>query len=110
MLQPKQTTTFDCSSFTKFIFGSIGIALPRDSREQSKEDTLVALDQRKGDLLFFTTPQHKDKTGLDHIGHVALYLGDNKVLHTYRVGISVTDTSLDANWTKRIVEAKRIVN
>ena len=106
----KQTATFDCSSFMNFIYGQNGIALPRDSRQQSKQGTEIPLDQiRKGDMLFFTTPARKAKTGLQHIGHVAIYLGENKVLQTYRVGIGVTVTELDANWKGRIVKAKRII-
>jgi cell wall-associated NlpC family hydrolase len=106
----KQTETFDCSSFMKLIFGRNDVTLPRDSRQQSQQGDNVSLDQlRKGDLLFFTTSARKNLKGLDHIGHVAIYLGENKVLQTYKVGIGVTVTNLDANWTSRIVSAKRIV-
>ncbi|CAG7652992.1 hypothetical protein PAESOLCIP111_06683 [Paenibacillus solanacearum] len=107
----KQTDTFDCSSFTKYIFGRSGVTLPRDSRQQSQTGQEVKVaDVRKGDLLFFTTPQRKNEKGLQRIGHVAVYLGDNKVLHTYRVGIGVTVTELDAAWKGRIVSAKRVIS
>ncbi|NHN31710.1 C40 family peptidase [Paenibacillus agricola] len=106
----KQTATFDCSSYTRYIFNQNGFDLPRDSRQQSQVGQNVKIgDIRKGDLLFFTTPQRKNETGLQRIGHVALYLGDNKVLHTYRVGIGVTVTELDDQWRGRIVSAKRII-
>jgi cell wall-associated NlpC family hydrolase len=106
-----QTATFDCSSFTEYAFGQHKVKLPRVSRQQSTVGKDVPLDQlRKGDLLFFTTPARKKKTGLDHIGHVAIYLGSNQVLHTYRVGIGVTVTTLDAGWKSRLVSAKRVLN
>jgi cell wall-associated NlpC family hydrolase len=106
-----QTATFDCSSFTEYAFGQHKVKLPRVSRQQSTVGKDVPLDQlRKGDLLFFTTPARKNKTGLDHIGHVAIYLGNNQVLHTYRVGIGVTVTTLDAGWKSRLVSAKRVLN
>jgi cell wall-associated NlpC family hydrolase len=106
----KQTATFDCSSFMKFIFGRNDVSLPRDSRQQSQVGESVAVDQmRKGDMIFFTTAARKNKTGVDHIGHVAIYLGENKVLQTYKVGVGVTVTNLDANWTSRIVSVKRVV-
>ncbi|MCC2684891.1 MAG: hypothetical protein K0R75_1790 [Paenibacillaceae bacterium] len=106
-----QTATFDCSSFTEYVFGQHKVKLPRVSRQQSTVGKDVQLDQlRKGDLLFFTTPARKTKTGLDHIGHVAIYLGNNQVLHTYRVGIGVTVTALDAGWKSRLVSAKRVLN
>lgn len=106
----KQTDTFDCSSFTYHMYGRHSIGLPRDSRQQSQQGTEVELKQmRKGDLLYFTTPQRKKETGVARIGHVAVYLGDNQVLHTFRTGIGVTITDLDANWTRRIVEVKRVI-
>jgi cell wall-associated NlpC family hydrolase len=106
----KQTATFDCSSFTRYIFTQNGLNLPRDSRQQSQVGQDVAINNmRKGDLIFFTTPQRKNEKGLQRIGHVAVYLGDNKVLHTYRVGIGVTVTALDDNWRGRIISAKRII-
>jgi cell wall-associated NlpC family hydrolase len=106
-----QTNTFDCSSFTKFLFAKQGITLPRVSRDQSKHGIDVPLDQlRKGDLVFFTTPGRKNKTGLDHIGHVAIYMGDGQLLHTFRVGIGVTVTKLDKGWKSRMVSAKRILD
>lgn len=105
-----QTANFDCSSFVNYIYGLADIKLPRNSRQQSKMGEEVQRDQiRKGDLLFFTTPKRKDLEGVNRIGHVAVYLGDNKVLHTYRVGIGVTVTELDSNWNKRFIKAMRVI-
>ncbi|NOU97733.1 SH3 domain-containing protein [Paenibacillus sp. LMG 31456] len=107
---PKQTDTFDCSSFTRYIFGEHSVTLPRVSRDQSQIGQAVDLNKiRKGDLLFFTTPQRKNESGLQKIGHVGVYLGDNKVLQTYRVGIGVTVTELDDNWKGRMISAKRVI-
>ncbi|MDF2814259.1 MAG: hypothetical protein K0Q81_459 [Paenibacillus sp.] len=106
-----QTDTFDCSSFTNFVFKENGIKLPRNSRQQSELGSEVRMDQiRKGDLLFFTTPKRKDKTGIERIGHVSIYIGDNKMLHTYRVGIGVVVSELDERWRNRFITAKRIIN
>ena len=105
-----QTATFDCSSFVNYIYGLLDIKLPRNSRQQSKIGEEVSRDQiRKGDLLYFTTPARKDKEGVNRIGHVAVYLGDNKVLHTYRSGIGVTVTELDSNWNNRMIKAMRVI-
>ncbi len=106
-----QTDTFDCSSFTNFVFKEIGIKLPRNSRQQSELGSEVSMDQiRKGDLLFFTTPKRKDKSGIERIGHVSIYIGDNKMLHTYRVGIGVVVSEFDERWRNRFITAKRIIN
>ncbi|WP_158301891.1 C40 family peptidase [Paenibacillus mesophilus] len=105
-----QTESFDCSSFLNYIFGEKGIKLPRNSRQQSEVGTEIGLDQiRKGDLLFFTTPKRKDKTGTERIGHVSVYLGDNKMLHTYRTGIGVVVSELDERWKGRLIKGKRVI-
>ncbi|MGO4274410.1 C40 family peptidase [Paenibacillus sp. TAF58] len=105
-----QTDSFDCSSFLKYIFISQGVSLPRDSRQQSQLGTEVTIDQlREGDLVFFTTPKRKNKSGIDRIGHVAVFLGNGLMLHTFRSGIGVTISELNGSWKERFVQAKRVL-
>jgi len=105
-----QTATFDCSSFVNYLYEMHGMDFPRNSRQQSALGTKVAFDDlRKGDLLYFTTPKRSDNEGVDRIGHVAIYVGGGKVLHTFRTGIGVTVTQLDDPWMKRFIAAKRVI-
>ena len=54
-----RTNSFDCSSFTQYVFGKYGINLPRSSKQQSQVGTYVARDQlQPGDLVFFYSPIH----------------------------------------------------
>ncbi|WDZ55049.1 SH3 domain-containing C40 family peptidase [Paenibacillus polymyxa] len=103
------TATFDCSAFTRQIFRqAVGIQLPADSRSQGewiKQNSQPNTDMttlKRGDLLFFTNYNASSGayTSLDNssqtITHVAVYLGDNKLLHTFSVaggGVKVTDFS-----------------
>ncbi|APB69646.1 hydrolase [Paenibacillus polymyxa] len=103
------TATFDCSAFTRQIFRqAVGIQLPADSRSQGewiKQNSQPNTDMttlKRGDLLFFTNYNASSGayTTLDNssqtITHVAVYLGDNKLLHTFSVaggGVKVTDFS-----------------
>jgi cell wall-associated NlpC family hydrolase len=74
-------TAFDCSGFTQYAFGKNGINLPHSSAMQSQLGRTVAKgDLRKGDLIFL---QGTYTTG---VSHVAIYLGDNKVLHASTSG------------------------
>ena len=75
---------FDCSSLMQYIFKvGANINLDTTSRSQSVQGTLIAkADIRRGDLLFFTNDSRKNNVGVERIGHVALYLGDNYILHT----------------------------
>ena len=77
-------SAFDCSSLMQYIF-KVGadVDLDTTSRSQSVQGALVAKDDMKrGDLLFFTNESRKNNVGIERIGHVALYLGDNYILNT----------------------------
>ncbi len=105
-----QTNSFDCSSFIQYIFWSNRIILPRNSRQQfqvGKPITIYKL--KKGDLLFFTTKSRKAKRGINKIGHVAVYIGDGKILHTYRKGKKVMVTTLNNYWYSVFIGARRVI-
>ncbi len=76
--------SYDCSSMVQYIYASaLGIELGSTSREQSLDGVEVAVgDIKRGDLLFFTNSDRYYNTGIERIGHVAIYLGNNYILHT----------------------------
>ena len=84
LLKGFTTSKFDCSSLMQYIFYTgAGVKLDVTTRTQIKQGTAVAKsDIRRGDLLFFTNASRYYNTGLERVGHVALYLGDNYILHT----------------------------
>lgn len=94
------TRQFDCSSFTQIVYGQHGIKLPRSSRQQSNVGFGVSKhNMKKGDLLFFRSPNH-----------IGIYMGDNKMLHTYKKGIGVTTSSLDeGRWKSRLQKVRRVL-
>jgi cell wall-associated NlpC family hydrolase len=99
------TSTFDCSSFVQYVYGKNGIHLPRTSREQAHVGKTIPRSQiQKWDLLFFSTSHSHGK-----IGHVAIYVGDNKILHTWGPG-GVRFDSLSTPWLdKGYITAKRVI-
>jgi cell wall-associated NlpC family hydrolase len=108
--RPYQTNTFDCSSFIQCIFGVNGVLLPRNSRQQFLVGVPISFRKiRKGDLLFFTTKARKNRLGLSRIGHVAIYIGQDRILHTYRQGKKVMISELNSHWKQSIVGAKRVI-
>jgi cell wall-associated NlpC family hydrolase len=65
-------SAFDCSGLVTWAFQDTGVSLPRSSRAMSQVGTPVARgDLRPGDLVFFYQP----------VSHVAIYIGDGKVVH-----------------------------
>lgn len=84
LLKQFTLSKFDCSSLMQYIFHrGAGILLNTTTRTQSVQGTAVSkANLRRGDLIFFTNSSRYDNTGVERIGHVALYLGENYILHT----------------------------
>lgn len=85
---------FDCSSFTQYVFGQIGIQLPRsailqDADPNGKEVEIFPDFQNLeiGDLLFMRSDRGHYHDQLFNgktmdIGHVVLYLGGGAIIHS----------------------------
>lgn len=84
MLKNFTTDKFDCSSLMQYIFyKGAGKLLNVNTRTQiSQGKTVKRADLKRGDLMFFTNASRKNLTGIERVGHVALYLGGNWILHT----------------------------
>ena len=78
------TTEFDCSSLMQYIFyKGAGKLLNMNTRTQVGQGKTVTRSQlKRGDLMFFTNASRKNNKGIERVGHVALYLGGNWILHT----------------------------
>jgi cell wall-associated NlpC family hydrolase len=93
------TRVFDCSSFTKYVYKRNGIYLPRTSKQQSHVGRFVPRSQlRPGDLVFFYSPVH----------HVAIYIGNGKIIHTYgKPGVTISSIK-SGWWSKHYQTARRV--
>ncbi len=96
----------DCSGLTCMAYEKgAGIKLPRSSREQAEYGSRISRDElRPGDLVFFT-----NKRGGGRINHVAIYIGDNKIIHaTTSQGVVVTDLD-DYYWRSHYFCSGRVL-
>lgn len=75
---------YDCSALMLYIFYKADKTLLNlTSREQANQGEKVdKTNLKRGDLMFFTNSSRKDLTGIERVGHVGLYLGNNYILHT----------------------------
>lgn len=75
---------FDCSAFTQYVYYlSNSVILDVTTRTQVNNGQEVELkDLKRGDLMFFTNQSRQNKVGAERIGHVAIYFGNNYILHT----------------------------
>ena len=80
-------TGFDCSGFVLWAWRHGGKSLPHSSRSMYSMSTKISLSQAQpGDLVFY---------GTSGVSHVALYLGNNQIIHSPRTGSVVHITSVD---------------
>lgn len=79
---------FDCSGFTKYVFGNaLGISLPHSSTAQGAMGTPISKDQAQpGDLLIWS-------------GHVAIYTGGNMMIDAAVPGTYISEHAIWGNPT-----------
>jgi cell wall-associated NlpC family hydrolase len=100
---------FDCSGFVQYVYSRHGVELPRTSRLQATAGRSLPLDVASlepGDLLLFAS------TGKG-VNHVAIYVGDNRILHSSAGAGGVVYDDLDTprgRWyLKRHVASRRVL-
>lgn len=88
----------DCSGFTKLVYANYGISLPRTAPSQAYVGTSVGLSNiMPGDLVF---------SGYDGvIGHVAIYIGNEKLVHALNSNVGIVVTSL---YIMPILDVRRV--
>jgi len=78
---------FDCSGLVQYVYGQLGVSLPRTSEEQAQVGTPVAslAAAQPGDLLFFAG---SDGTA-NSPGHVGIYVGNGQMIDAPYTGTTV---------------------
>ena len=98
---------YDCSALVQYVYyKSNNVILDVTSRAQSLNGTKINRNElKRGDLMFFTNASRKDKTGLDKIGHVGIYFGNNYILHTAS-DHAVIEPISDLRWSYFVTASK----
>lgn len=96
---------FDCSGLLVYLYRSIANhELPRSTASMlAQRHKKVSRDElRPGDAVFFSS------NGEGRVGHVGLYIGDNRFIHAPRRGKAVRIDSMDNNyWQRSYTTARR---
>ncbi len=95
---------FDCSGFTLYLFKQHDISLPHGATAQYKNcgEHVAKENLQPGDLVFFSDSSHA-------IGHCAVYVGDDTIIHARNSVKSVVTNKLSSSYyTSHYVGAKRI--
>lgn len=80
--------SFDCSGLMQYAYGLAGVKLPRTSQQQQRAVTRVS-DPKPGDLVFWGDPAY----------HVALYLGNGRMISAPHSGAVVHESAVYGNPT-----------
>ncbi|MBR2330288.1 MAG: C40 family peptidase [Clostridia bacterium] len=109
MLKGFTAQKFDCSSLVQYVFyKGAGKVLQVHTRSQILQGKKVKSgDLQRGDCMFFTNDSRKHLTGIERVGHVAIYLGDNYILHTASDFARIEQIST-TRWNY-FIEARRFV-
>ena len=84
---------FDCSGFTQYVLGRLGISLPRTSAEQYDAVRHVSnADKQIGDLIFF-------RLGGGGVDHVGIYTGNDQILVAPKSGDHVRYETIWASYS-----------
>lgn len=91
---------FDCSSFTKWLYGQMGIWLPRRAVDQRDfGETVVWEDVHGGDLIFTPGARGRYVTDpQDDVGHVGVVTNVETVIHAANGKVGVVEDPLEEFW------------
>ncbi len=95
---------FDCSGLVQYVYGQLGISLPRTSEEQATVGTPVSSlsAAQPGDLLFFAG---SDGTA-SAPGHVGIYVGNGQMIDAPYTG---TQVQIQQVPTDQVVAIRRVL-
>lgn len=100
-------TGMDCSGLVINAYNAAGIAMPRNSREQSATGREIRLkDVQKGDLIFFNT----SGSGISHVGIVdKIKMGEVFFIHSSTSKGVIVSSLSETYWNRRFVKATRVL-
>lgn len=92
----------DCSGFVQQVYKKFGIQLERNSRSQyAVNGTMIKKqDLQPGDLVFY---------GYSRVNHVAIYIGEGRIIHAPAPGQTVCTAPLWQRGDANIIGYKRVL-
>lgn len=100
-------SSFDCSSYIQWLFGRVGIELPRTSNLQAREGIEVSPDDiRAGDVVTFVT---SNRRGGD-VTHIAIFLDNGQTIaHARSTKYGVCINEYDEYWKSKTYNIRRYI-
>lgn len=99
---------FDCSGFVYYNMRKVGVKVPRTAHQQylhTRSTPVARKNLRAGDLVFF-----RDRYNSKRIGHVGIYIGNDRFIHAVATNKPVAITRLSKSYySKRFVRGGRLL-
>jgi hypothetical protein len=97
---------FDCSGLTQYVYGKVGVELPRRAIGQSKAGDPAGRRLQRGDLLFFSSDVRRSL-----VTHVGIYEGAGLMIDaSKRHGRVRRDNLTETYWVERFMFARRMTD
>jgi cell wall-associated NlpC family hydrolase len=95
--------SFDCSGLTMYVYKHFGYNLSHSSKVQATQGVAVTGDLQPGDILVFSNDGKQ-------VGHVGLYIGNDKFIHASDYSTGVIISNLHDSWNiNKYWGARRII-
>jgi len=107
----KGPSAFDCSGFTSYVFGRMGIQIGGSSRDQyARNQPIKNSEMEAGDLVFFTSPN--SGRGVGHVGIVVDVNHENGTftfIHASSSSGVKVSSSTDGYYSRRYIGVRRVM-
>ena len=95
--------SFDCSGLTMYVYKHFGYNLSHSSKVQATQGVKVTGELQPGDILVFSNDGKQ-------VGHVGLYIGNDKFIHASDYSTGVIISNLHDSWNiNKYWGARRII-
>lgn len=103
------STGFDCSGFTQYVYQSVGIKLPHNAHLQSTMGETISLEEaQSGDLIFFGSEKRIGHAGMIYQNHH----GEIELVHCASRGVTYqkSDDPNTIYWLQFVVRVQRLIH
>ena len=101
-------TSFDCSGLVQWVYGQVGVRLPRTAQQQYNATTRISPEElQPGDTVYFRNTYYSPGEPITHVG---IYVGNGRMINAPTTGDVVREMPIfgDPYWSAHYAGAGRV--